>query len=86
MGLDLRKVHVFKKVPNAPGQFRLAETHPAMGFRNGEEQVWLQDGSFYSSGGIPLKETPAWLVEAIKRVTPEALAECGYRGKNKANG
>ena len=83
--LNLRGIHVFKKVPGSPGAFRLAEINPALRLSNGPEQVWLQKGSFYASNGdpIPQDKLPGWLPSALEATSTAALAEAGYRGNAK---
>ena len=82
--LALNGVHIFKKVKGT-NHFALSEVHPALGFTSGGEKAFLQDGQLFDAGGHPLKgETPGWVVDAIKRANPQALAEAGWRGFPKA--
>lgn len=78
-GLKLRGVHVFQKVPNT-NQFRLKEVHPYVRLAQDGEEVYIQDGSTYSAGGDPLakKDLPTWFAEAVARLNPAVLRECGY--------
>jgi hypothetical protein len=77
--LALRGVHVFQKVPNT-NQFRLKEVHPYVRLTDGEEVVYIQDGSVYSGGGEPFAAAavPAWFHEKVKTLNPAILRECGY--------
>ena len=78
--LNLRGVHVYKKVGNAT---RLVETHPVIRFKVGDEAVYMQDGKFYSDGGTPLatKDHPGWLAGEIAKISAEGLAAAGYKSK-----
>ena len=82
--LNLRGVHVFKKIAGKPGQFKLDSVHPVMGLVcQGEGKLFIQDGRVYAAGGdpIPTDQLPAWFHEQVAQIaktSPKALADVGY--------
>lgn len=77
--LDLNGVHVFRKVPNAQ-HYALAEVHPAIRVTQGDNSLYIQDGSVFTPGGVlvPAAELPSWFHDEVKKCTPKALADAGY--------
>lgn len=75
--LNLRGVHVYKKVPGKQAT-TLSEVHPAVGFNSEAGTFWLQDGTFYTGDNKPVKDVPAWVLEAVERTDPKVLAAAGY--------
>lgn len=79
--LNLRGVHVFKPVPKKPGQFYLAEQHPAQVLKHEDQTLYIQDGFVFTGPkNKPLKEKelPAWFHEEVAKLSPDVLASLKY--------
>lgn len=77
--LNLRGVHVFKKLP---GQNRwvLDSIHPALRLAQDGETVYIQDGSLFDGGGNKLLgKPPGWFSEAVSKLSPDTLASVKYK-------
>lgn len=77
--LALRGVHVFQKIPHT-NQFRLKEVHPYVRLSKDGIEVYIQDGSTYAAGGVPIaaKDLPDWFNAEVGKLNPAVLRECGY--------
>jgi hypothetical protein len=80
--LQLRGVHVYGKVPNQPGMFRLIKTNPYMRFGHQDQSLFIQNGQvFYETGGpLAEKDLPGWFKAAVEQASKAALRECGWKG------
>ena len=85
--LNLRQVHVLKKVPGKQ-EWRLAEVHPAIRIGHGEEQLYLQNGAVHDAAGneIPLDKVPAWFMAEAGKMSAEALKSVGLTLKEEKKG
>lgn len=80
--LELNRVHVIEKIPGTQ-MFRLSGIQPAMQLRQDNDVVWIQRGQLFDGGGEPISadRIPAWFEDQVKRCSPQALAEVGYKRK-----
>lgn len=78
--LNTRGVHIFKKDKKANRWYH-AETHPIQWFVSAETRIAVQDGKFFTAGGVELKraDVPAWVLEAVGRLTPSHRASLGLK-------
>ena len=79
---NLRKVHVFAKKPGEQNE-RLVATNPAMRLSSAGQEIYVQHGRYWSSGGDPIKsaDLPEWVREEVRKASPAALAACGISVK-----
>ena len=81
--LELRGVHVFGKVPNQPGVFKLLKVNPyvRLGYQN--EALFIQAGQVFTEEGGPIAEGkfPGWFAAELAKVSKAALRECGWPRK-----
>jgi len=77
--LELNGVHVFEKI--GPSQHAVTKIRPAMRLCQGEASLYIQAGTVFTPGGDPVasKDVPTWFLEELKKCSPAALDECGYK-------
>ena len=80
MALNERGVHVIRKV-TGKDEWRVAEIHPLMTLTYEDQKVKLQDGQVYDPSGkaLDMDALPEWVMDAISKCTPSALAEVGLK-------
>lgn len=82
MSFDLHKVHQFQRVPGTQSE-KLVKTSPAMRLSAGGQEVYVQEGRYWTAGGDPVKakDLPEWVAGELKKASPAALSECGINIK-----
>lgn len=74
----LKKIHVYKKVPNST-EVRLIETNPCICISAaGLPQVFMQGGRYLYEDGTELKELSSALKDEVSKLSPFALKEAGF--------
>lgn len=82
--LELNKVHTLTK-PGLNEPSRLVSVNPyiCLSGENAESPVFIQGGKVYYAGGDEVKKLPVWFAEEVAKCSPEALAEVGFKVKEK---
>jgi hypothetical protein len=83
MSLQISKVHVLERGPS--GQDVLVKSNPYVRFVDqGGGSINIQGGKFYSNGRgqptIPYEDVPAWVWDAVRKMTPEGREKVGMPG------
>lgn len=79
MPLEISKVHHYVKQPGE-NVVKLVRTNPYIRFSHKDGgTIFLQGGHFWYEGGDLCSERPDWLLAELKKTSPAALKEAGFR-------
>src|SRR5690348_11612809 len=80
MGLTLNKVNDWERVKGTM-QVKMKAPNPYVRLKHGRDEppLYVQQGVVYDEGGTEIKDLPEWFDEELRKVSPSALMEIGWR-------